>query len=313
MKKDSPNSLNMNPYKYKIDTKDYKITLNRTTPLWSDYDIEFSPAGAGSYFEGDVLRGEYCFPRTKKPAPLVILSHGMGKHSLVWCRLLAHTLAKKGISSLTLYLVVHQQRMPEKIKEHYPNLTADEWFECYRTSVTDIRRAVDWGYNREDIDHDKISVLGISFGGFVSSIAMGIDERIKAGVFMISAGNSEKITMNSWLLKHAYKYDQSQYASNQEIYARYLREVYAKGFENVPAAKNSFLTDPMTFAPNLRSRPLLMVNALFDEMIPRVAARDMWDACGRPPIAWFPATHASIWVWYPLIGQKVSRFLTTAL
>jgi fermentation-respiration switch protein FrsA (DUF1100 family) len=52
----------------------------------------------------------------------------------------------------------------------------------------------------------------------------------------------------------------------------------------------------MTFAPYLRERPILMINALWDEFIPRQATLDFWKACGKPDIKWFPAAHATIWL-----------------
>jgi hypothetical protein len=88
-----------------------------------------------------------------------------------------------------------------------------------------------------------------------------------------------------------------------------LSEVAAKGFENATADKNSYLTDPLTFASYLQGRPILMLNAQWDEIIPRVATVDLWKACGKPSIAWYPATHSSIWVWYPWLGRRISGFL----
>jgi len=44
--------------------------------------------------------------------------------------------------------------------------------------------------------------------------------------------------------------------------------------ENVTPVRKSFLTDPMTFAHLLQQRPLLMINALWDEFIPKEATLD---------------------------------------
>ncbi len=253
--------------------------------------------------------GEFLFPQGKTKAPLAILIHGMGDRSVVPCRLIARTLAKKGIASFILYLVFHTCRAPESIKSRYPRLTADEWFESYQVSVTDVCQVLDWINTRPEIIQDRIGIVGISFGSFISAISMALDKRIKAGILIESGGNSDKITRHSLLLRHQYKVDTAKYNRNQECYAQYLTEVSEKGFENVSAGQSSYLTDPMTFAVYLQKRPLLMVNALFDEMIPRVATVDLWQSVGKPPIKWYPATHASIWVWYPLIGHQLSHFL----
>jgi cephalosporin-C deacetylase-like acetyl esterase len=303
----------MNPYNYTPRHDGFNLQLKEATAKWSHYAVDFPTAHPNGFAGSKTVLGDYFCPQNASKVPLVILVHGMGDRSVMPCKLLARTLVKRGMACFILYLVFHERRMPEAIKEHFPKMTANEWFESYEISVTDIRQVVDLASTRQEIKAEKVSVIGISFGGFVSAIAMGLDQRIKAGVFVVSAGNSEKMTRNSLILKKQYKYNEAEYHQNQTRYEQYLAEVAEKGFENVTPAKKSYLTDPMTFACYLRNRPLLMVNALWDEMIPREAALDMWQACGKPPIMWFPATHASIWMWYPVIGWKIARFLKSNL
>jgi hypothetical protein len=106
---------------------------------------------------------------------------------------------------------------------------------------------------------------------------------------------------------------EEEYDEIQREYAKYLTEVAEKGFENVTTARKSFLTDPMTFAYSLRKRPVLMLNALWDEYIPREATIDFWEACGRPDIGWFPSTHTTFWLWFPLIRRRIVHFLSSTL
>ena len=136
-------------------------------------------------------------------------------------------------------------------------------------------------------------------------------KRIGAGVFLVAGGNSEKIMRlsRSHAAKWGYNRTESEYQHLQSSYARYLAEVAEKGFENVTPVRKSFLTDPMTFASYLQERPILMLNALWDKYIPRQATLDFWEACGKPSITWFPATHATIWLWYPVISRKIAGFL----
>lgn len=303
----------MNPYTYANDKNSFKTQLKEATSRWERYTVEFPTAHPDGYARNNIVRGEYLFPCNDGAVPLAILVHGMGDRSVIPCKLLARTLAKRGIASFILYLVFHESRIPETIKGRFPRLTADEWFESYQISVTDIRKVIDWANTRSEIDNERVAVAGISFGGFVSAIAMAIDKRIKAGVLVVSGGNTEKMTRHSFILKRQYHNNAAEYSKNQERYRQYLDEVEKKGFENVNAAKQSYLTDPMTFASQLRGRPVLMLNALWDEMIPRVAAIDFWWESGKPPIVWLPATHATIWGWYPFIGPRVARFLKANL
>ena len=301
----------MNPYNYSSSERCFDWKLKQTNPNWLRYTIEFPTAHPTRYEENNTIKGEYFQPKDTDNAPLVILIHGMGDRSVIPCRFLAQTLAKKGMACFVLYLVFHSSRMPETVKKRLPVLTAEEWFEGYRISVIDVRQVIDWASGRSEIDREQIAVIGISLGGFISAITMGIDKRIKASIFITAGGNSEKISWKSrkGVTRKKYKRTEAEYNHNQNNYEQYLAEVIEKGFENVTPPNKSFLTDPMTFAHYLREHPLLMLNARWDEYIPPEASLDFWEACGQPAITWFPATHSSIWLWYPLISRKIVRFL----
>jgi len=301
----------MNPYNYSGDELRFNSQLKQTTPGWLRYTVDFPSAHPTRYEENNTVRGEYFQPRDVDNAPLVILLHGMGDQSLIPCKLLARALVKKGMACFILYFVFHSSRMPEAVRKRLPDLTPEEWFEDYQISVIDVRQVVDWAGSRAEINKKQVAVIGISFGGFVSAIAMGIDKRIRAGVFLIIGGNSEKIGWKSRnrAMRKRYKRTEAEYNHIHNHYVQYLTEVAEKGLENVTPFRKSFLTDPMTFAPYLRERPVLMLNALWDEYIPRETTLDFWKACGSPAITWFPATHATIWLLYPFISRKIARFL----
>ena len=196
--------------------------------------------------------------------------------SAVPCRFLARSLVKRGIACFVLYLMIHSKRIPPSMKARMPYLTPDDWFNIYRVSVTDIRQVVDWAHTREDINTRKIFTLGISFGGFVSAIAMGLDKRIKAGILIVSGGNQNKM---SWIsvdsgYRERYPRSEEEHREIQRSYFEYLGRVAEFGFENVPSENSSFQTDPMTFAGELKGRPIFMINALRDKYIPGEAVTE---------------------------------------
>jgi hypothetical protein len=204
--------------------------------------------------------------------------------------------------------------MPEVIRNRLPLfLTPEEWFEGYRASVIEIRQIIDWASSRPELAKEQVGVIGISLGGFVSTIAMGVDKRIKAGVFLVAGGNSEKITWNtkSQSIMKGHGCTETECHQIRSYYPQYLDEIAEKGFGNVTPAKECFLTDTLTFAPYLWERPILMLNALWDEAIPKEATLDFWEACNRPSIMWLPGTHVTFWLWYPLIERKITGFLSS--
>ena len=142
---------------------------------------------------------------------------------------------------------------------------------------------------------------------------MGVDDRIKAGAFLITGGNSQKIGHYSrkHSMRKGYNVTEEEYNHDQQVYRQYLSEVAEKGFENVTPPNKAFLIDPMTFGHRLQERPVLMLNALWDEYVPKQATLDLWEASGKPAISWFPGTHTTFWFWYPLLRRKIARFLVS--
>lgn len=280
---------------------------------WERYAVRYPSAHPTRYEKNNTVLADYFQPLNAVDAPLVILFHGVGDQLLIPCKFLARSLVRKGMACLVLYSVFHSRRMPDEVKHRYPALSPDEWFENYVISITDMRQAIDWAESRPEIDTEKVGVIGISFGGFISAIAMGIDDRIKAGVFLIAGGNSPKIGRFSRKrsMRKDYNTTEEEYNHNQQVYRQYLKEVAERGFENVTPPNRAFLIDPMTFGHYLQERPVLMLNALWDEYIPREATFDLWEASGKPAISWFPGTHTTFWLWYPFIHRKISRFLVS--
>ncbi len=298
-----------NPYYYSRQDLNAVCSVKEESEGWTCYSVEFPSALSTDLLGNCGIKGEYYLPKNITRSPLVILVHGMGDRSVYPCRLIAHTLAKKGIASFIVFLVFHKLRANTVITKKYPKLSSDEWFESYQVSVTDIRQVIDWSSCRPEIIQEKIAVVGISFGGMISTIAMGVEKRIQAGIFVVSGGNSDTITRYSLLMRWQYKHDKEEFRRAQKSYLQYLSEVEQKGFENVLVPKRSYLTDPMTYSRAVRNRPVLMLNALWDEMIPRVSTLELWQALGKPSLTWYPSTHASIWLWYPLMARRIYAFI----
>jgi cephalosporin-C deacetylase-like acetyl esterase len=305
----------VNPFSYEDNISEAKLHLKKDTPKLLHYDVRFRSALDTGHPENSIVKGEYYRPRVEQKTPLAILVHGMGDHSVIPCRLLAGSLVRQGVACFIPYLTIHSKRIPKVMRDHMPYLNPDEWFQSYQISVVDIRQIVDWAYSRTELDAQQVATLGISFGGFVSVIAMAIDRRIKTGVFIVTAGNSNKI---SWMSKDSqyrkrYPRTESKYLEIQSSYARYLKDISDKGFENVTPDNQSFLTDPLTFASYLKGRPVLMINALWDKYIPKETVIEFWRACGQPAIKWIPSGHSSIWLWYPAIHSSVRALFNSHL
>ena len=298
----------MNIFNYQNSNSDFELVLHRANRRYSLYDVLFTSAATGT----EKIPGEYYLPRGEKAFPLVILLHGMGDTSLTPPRALARSLAGAGYACFIPHLVVHSSRTP-KLKGRANNLTLDEWFEAYRASVIESRQIVDWAGQRQEIDNAKIAILGISFGAFVAALALGVEKRLSAGVLIECGGNAIRINQLSRAMRSRYPGPALDHTKLLEEYDDYLKRVAERGVESVVPAQRAFLTDPLTYASSIKTRPLLMINALQDELIPRQSAMDLWQATGKQDIAWLPGTHVTLWVWYAEMRRKIKSFLTAAL
>jgi dienelactone hydrolase len=301
----------INPFAYQSDPSKFELNELEQNKHWKHYTVEFPIAFTGSFQESNTAYGEYFKKNTSEKLPLVILIHGWGDHSAIPMRLLARKLAKTGVHTFMLYLPFHSRRLPVEMKKRSPNLTQEEWYSGYRIAVTDVRQVIDWAEKQEEIDAKKIAVVGLSLGAFVSSIAMGIDNRIKGGVLIVCGGNSSKIQRYSRFAKFRkqYQFGQKDYEEYQESYSQYLKDVPANGWEKVDPARQNFLIDPLTYVHLFEDRPVLMLNARWDEFVPRETTMEFYQACRNCELSWFPTTHPTIWFFYPSIASRVQRFL----
>jgi esterase/lipase len=153
-----------------------------------------------------------------------------------------------------------------------------------------------------------IAVVGISLGGIISAISMGVDKRIGAGIILVAGGNYQD---RAWLSRTEPGKSESEYRQLESLYNNYLDQVAKNGIDHVEPPKKSYLTDPVTFAGQLRNRPVLMLNAKWDERIPKQSTLDLWNASGNPEIKWYPGTHSSVWLLYPFLLKQIINFLNS--
>ncbi len=301
----------MYPYDYAASDSNFEVIRAGGTSQWSHYTVTYPAPRPLRYVEGNTVYGDYFIPESAEKMPLAVLVPGFGDDSLVPCLMLARQLVRQKVAALVLYMVFHSRRMPRSMEGQYLPPDAGAWLEAYQVSVTDICRLMDWATGRDEIEAGKISVVGISMGGMIAAIAMAMDRRISRGFFIVTGGNLEELSWGgaSEHVSTGHTCTREECRQIYSQYPRYLADVAQKGIENVVPAKECFLFDPLTFAGNLRGRPVMMINAEQDEIIPRQAALEFWEACGKPPLKWLPATHVTIFSHIPFISREVADFL----
>lgn len=151
------------------------------------------------------------------------------------------------------------------------------------SSIPNIRRAVvhtvpaamsavDYLLKRDDVDPDRIVVLGGSMGAFFVPAVTAIDERIAAAVMLLGAGDiqailSANLDVPGWLAGPA----------------GWLGAVLVSPIE------------PLKYISEISPRPLFMLNSTGDPRIPERCSRLLYDAAREPKtIRWIDAGHINI-------------------
>jgi predicted esterase len=301
----------INPFRYTAGALGFNLKLIKQNKYWRHYQVDFPVVTANRFPNGDIAHGEYIEPIGKENVPLVIMIHGWGGHSVIPFKWMVAGLVKRGFACFILFLPFHIRSLPPEMKSKLSHLTPEEWFTGYQVAVTDVMRIIDWAEQNKGINKTQISLITLSLGAIVGSIAMGLDKRIKAGVFMVHGGNTGKIMQTNSVSRFGKQFRQSPdiYVEKQKKYLNYLDEIALKGFDNVLPAQNTYLIDPLTYAPMLKGRQILMINARWDEIFPSESSADFQSACGRCKRVVLPASHASIWIWYPIIVHRINKFL----
>ncbi len=155
------------------------------------------------------------------------------------------------------------------------------WEVMVRT-VIDVRRGIDWWLTQPGIDPEKLGIFGISMGGIQSSIIMGVDPRIKAGVFCLNGGDLPQLMMQS---------------KEQEIVDFRAAVKSQLGWDDEMFLEEAvrLLTpiDPLTYAPNLDPEKVLHISPYFDQVVPFELAEKWWHAAHEPSRIIIPTGHYS--------------------
>jgi dipeptidyl aminopeptidase/acylaminoacyl peptidase len=133
-------------------------------------------------------------------------------------------------------------------------------YQLYRLTVIDMRRGLDYLAQRGICDPKRTGYEGYSMGGFMGSMLIGADPRIKAGVFYVSGADWRKIFANS------------------DVY--FGGRLSGKRLDQ--AVKRMAPLDPQYWVPRASGRAVFMANGRRDERTPFVSAQALHSAAKQP-------------------------------
>lgn len=222
--------------------------------------------------ENNTVYAEYYRPKElgRYPAVIVLDITG-GDQSL--SRFIARSMAQNKICGLFVQMAYYGPRRPPGSKIRMLSTNVPRSIEAVRQTVLDCRYAAAWLACRPEVDSQRLGIMGTSLGSFVATLTAEMEPRLDRLAILLGGGG----------LVDAF-YDHPQAAP------------YRKAWELIGGKKEQVKelfapVDPITQARNLRGRPVLMIAAKRDEIVPPSAAVALWEEMGKPKIIWYDTTH----------------------
>jgi dienelactone hydrolase len=229
----------------------------------------------------------YKTPEKRKPVTAILL-HGWGRQNLWKEKKIATGLARHNINCFILKLPYHFERAPEGTCSGEYAITGDiiRTVEGTQQVVTEVRTITSW----LKMQGEKVVLAGISLGGMMAHLAMAV-ETFDAGITILAGGNNAGIIWDGIATKNV---------KTDLLSAGFTREQTSRAYQ---------IINPTTLAKHNKTKNLLMINGLYDEIIPAQYTRELWEALGRPKILWYPCAHVSILFFTKTLIKHLVQFI----
>lgn len=224
--------------------------------------LERLPPGSGS------IVADFHAVRGQAEKALIIVLPILGGNN-THANQFAAFLAENGFSGL----VVH------RAKDFKTGFDPDRVDDMTRTMVMDIRTVMDWIETRPGRAGRPMGILGISLGGLAAAMAVAVDSRFKAGILMLVGGDLPYILTHSRERRIREKRSAFMAAGNLT-----LEDFNSRMRETVTL-------DPLILAPYTDARNILLILAMFDQVVPISTGRALKAQMGNPETVYLFSGH----------------------
>ena len=182
--------------------------------------------------------------RAKHPA--VLLQYGSGGNKTTnYIVALAHQFVARGFTVLTIDVPNRGERKAKGPRNFWQGLARGGTF---LQTLGDYSRAVDYLVSRDDVDRDRIGYAGISLGAITGLTFVAHEPRVAAMVSIVGGANllgGLKVALDPDVKKAAER------------------------------------IDPFYYAARIAPRPLMLMNATRDQLVPRFFGEQLHKAAGE--------------------------------
>jgi len=278
-------------------------------------------------YNDPVHENEQVYLRVYSPSnrPLrgdILFLHGIGESNIRFLERFPKFFASKGYRASMVILPYHQKRKPVHMESGDPFYSAepDLCVVRFHRAVKDVRRSADLIETLEGFHSDRLWLVGVSFGGMIGTLTMGLDQRFRKGALVITGGNWRWINFHC---PYTHKV-RAEYSNKGNAYGCDSEETCIRKFRPDPvgwvkrevrrvedifekAPIPCYQYDPISFAPLIRS-PVLFIRGVFDRVIPSQATDELLHLLPNPYVVRYPMGHTTSIVLTGLIARRIIRF-----
>jgi pimeloyl-ACP methyl ester carboxylesterase len=228
-----------------------------------------------SYLGNETCRIHYWEHDTGNHPTIVILHSWCG--GWLWMEekfLKARQFFNQGFDLAFVTLPFHGKRTPEQALfsgQLFPSTDIKLTMEGFGQAVHDVHSVLEW--LRTEENKDTVGMLGLSLGGFISSLMVGLESDLDFAVPIIAPASFADIL---WF--HGEDRPLRKAAREENLDLDDLRKLME-------------LFCPLHYQRDIDNEKLFIVAGLGDRIVPPSHSVSLWRHWDRPRISWFPGSH----------------------
>lgn len=187
--------------------------------------------------------------------PAVVVVHESGSKMVVG-RLIAKELRRNGLHAFLVQLPGYGERKSEQFNP-------DDLTKTFAQGVGDVRRARDAIASIPEVDNENIAIQGTSLGGFVATMAAGLDDRFDS-VFLLLCGGD----LHGVLTKGAKDAQKT------------LERLRSSGVRDEDLKELLYQVEPLRIADRIAPEHTWLFSGKFDRVVPPEHSRLLAEKIG---------------------------------
>lgn len=170
-----------------------------------------------------------------------------------------------------------------------------------RAAVQRHRRMLDWIETQDKLDAERIVVFGASLGGINAMYLASLDDRIRAVVPALAAGDLPALFVDT----------EEPRVRNAVADAKATLEMTSDEFRQF--LEDNIETRILELARFVDAARVQMVIARYDDTVPTSQQRDLRDALGQPEVITLPTGHLTAAAYIFYLRKQALRFFDRVL